>query len=290
MPNPLPLAALLATVVAVSAPRIEPPQPPAAQTPAQPKPGAEPPGAPKPGADKPAGTKPRPSQAARGAAGLTVSVQATDMSGNPIADVTVGASGPVDRSAATGADGSAVFRAMRAGTYRLRFEREGFVTLERELAVRAGQPADVSVALNAAPAKPVPAPASEPPAPAPVPPPRTDRVVEPRSLSLPDFLDQNLIGGEPQRTTLLACAQGGSGRLLQVREPLTEQQHADADEMLYVVAGTGVIQIRTQAIQARPGHFALVPRGVPHSIRRQGRNPIILLSVLAGPECVDALK
>jgi mannose-6-phosphate isomerase-like protein (cupin superfamily) len=185
----------------------------------------------------------------------------------------------------TDTQGSILFRGMRNGTYRLRFEHEGFTTLERELAVRAGQPTTVSASLNAAPAKPEPPPPA--PAPEPVKPARTPRVVEPRSLSLPDFLDKNLIGGQPQKITMLACAEGGTSRLVQVRDPLENQEHADEDELLYVVAGAGVIRIRNQDIKAGPGHFALVPRGVPHNIRREGRNPIILLSILTGTPCEE---
>ncbi|MGH9372126.1 MAG: cupin domain-containing protein [Vicinamibacterales bacterium] len=232
------------------------------------------------------GQKPRAPQS-RASSTLTLTVEATDKSGNSLADVEVGVTGPVDRKGTTEQKGAIVFRSMRSGTYRIRFEREGFVTLERELVIRAGQPASVSVALSAAPVKPVEAPA---PAPShePEPAPRSQRVVEPRTLSLPDFLDENLIGGEePQKVTLLGCAEGGTVRLLQVRDPLTDQQHADVDEILYVVAGGGVVRIRNQDTKVSPGHFALVPRGIPHGIRRDGRNPLILLSIFAGTPCTE---
>jgi mannose-6-phosphate isomerase-like protein (cupin superfamily) len=179
-----------------------------------------------------------------------------------------------------------VFRSMRPGTYRLRFEREGFTTLERDVVVRAGQPMSVSAALTAAPVKPTPvlpppvATAPTPPAPKPAP-----RNVEPRELSIPDFLDRNLIGGQPQKLSLLACAEGGTARLLQIRDPLSNEQHADVDELLYVVAGAGVLRIRNQDTRLNPGHFALVPRGIAHGLRREGRNPLIAVSILAGTPC-----
>jgi mannose-6-phosphate isomerase-like protein (cupin superfamily) len=219
---------------------------------------------------------------------LAVTVEVTDKSGNPVAGASVGAAGPVDRSGNTGSDGAVVFRSMRPGNYRLRFEREGFTTLERDIVVRAGQPMSVSAALTAAPVKsaPVPPPPVSEPAPAPTKPPA--RNVDPRSLSIPDFLDKNLIGGgEPQKLTLLACAEGGTARLLQVRDPLNNEQHADVDEILYVVAGAGVLHIRDQDVRLNPGHFALVPRGMAHGLRREGRNPLIAVSVLAGTPCSD---
>ena len=94
----------------------------------------------------------------------TLSVQVTDKSGNGIGNVAIALSGPVDRSGMSGPDGSLAFRSMRAGTYRLRFEHEGFVTLEREVVLARGA-GDVSVALNPSPVKPV---VTPPPAPAPV--------------------------------------------------------------------------------------------------------------------------
>jgi mannose-6-phosphate isomerase-like protein (cupin superfamily) len=36
-----------------------------------------------------------------------------------------------------------------------------------------------------------------------------------------------------------------------------------------------------------PGFFALVPRGTPHSIRREGRNPLIAVTVFAGSPCSE---
>lgn len=218
---------------------------------------------------------------------LTLSVDVTDRSGNALGDVAVTVvSGPVQRSGSTGKTGSLVFRSMRAGTYRLRFVRDEFTTFEREVVLRAGQPASVSVALTPAPAAPPPpSPDSEPVAAAPERMPMKD--VEPRSLSIPDFLDTHLIGAAPQAWSLLGCAEGGTARLLQVRDPLNDQEHADVDEVLYIVAGAGVVRIRSLDTKVRPGYFLLVPRGVPHSIRREGRNPLIAVSVLAGAPCLE---
>lgn len=221
---------------------------------------------------------------ARPAATLTLSIEVTDRSGETVGDVAVSATGPVERSGTTSEKGAIMFRAMRAGTYRLRFEHVGFVTLERDVVMTA-KPATVTVALT-----PVPEPESEPDAePEPDEPPAAGppRDVAPRTLSIPDFLDKNMIASEPHRATLLGCAEGGTARLLQVRDPLEQQLHDELDEILYIVAGAGVLRIDTRDTKVGPGFFALVPRGVPHSLRRQGRNPLIALSVLAGEPCVE---
>lgn len=274
---------LLSVAVAAHAPQAQQAQPqqqPSAPT-APPAPTPAQPGVP---TQKPA--QPRSTRPSTPAA-TTLHVEVTDRTGSAVSGAAVALAGPVERTGVSGDDGSLIFRGLRPGTYRLRFEHEAFTTLERELTIRAGQPATVAAALTARPAEEAPPP--EPaPAPAPDPAPRPARTVEARSLSIPDFLDKNLIGGQPQKMTLLACAEGGTSQLLQVRDPLQNQEHADVDEILYVVAGSGVIRLRDQDVKAAPGHFMLVPRGIVHSIRRDGRNPVILLSILTGSPCDES--
>jgi len=222
-----------------------------------------------------------------GATSPALSVQVTDKSGGGLGEVSVSVAGPVERSGVTASDGTIVFRAMRAGTYRLRFEHDSFITLERELALRG--PAEVSVALNRAAPKPA---VVAPPPPMPAPPEKAPaRAVEPRSLSIPDFLDKNLIrGSEPQKMTMLACTDAGTAKLLQVKEPLNNLQSADAEQLLYVVAGAGIVRVRGQDNKAVAGWFTLIPRGVPHSIRRDGRNPLIAIAVSMGSPCTEAAE
>ena len=272
------LIALAGTGTFAQAPPAQTPaaQPPAPQTPAPQTPPAQ-----KPATQKP----PAPRASASPAAGSTLAVQVTDKSGNGIQDVAVAVSGPVERSGATAADGSISFRSMRAGTYRLRFEHEKYLTLEREVTmVRAS---DVSVALNPAPPKPVTPPPPPPEAAAP-PVERKLRPVEPRTMSIPDFLDKNVLrSSEPQKASLIACTDGGTARTLQVREPLTNQQNDTADQLLYVLAGAGTVRMRDQSYKADAGWFALIPRGVAHSIAREGRNPLFLMMVAMGTPCTD---
>ena len=199
--------------------------------------------------------------------------------------VAVAVSGPVDRSGMTSSDGSISFRSMRPGTYRVRFEHEHYVTLEREVIMRGAS--DVSVALNSAPPKPVAPP--PPPAQATAPPEqRKLRPVEPRTMSIPDYLDKNVLrSSEPQKASLIACTDGGTARTLQVREPLNNQQNDTADQLLYVVAGAGTVRLKDQSYKADAGWFALIPRGMAHSIVREGRNPLFLMMVAMGAPCTD---
>jgi mannose-6-phosphate isomerase-like protein (cupin superfamily) len=218
--------------------------------------------------------------AQRGASGrATLAVTLTDPSGAPIGNALVTVEGPERRSART-ERGRIAFENLPTGTYRVRFEADGFITLERDVSARGGAPIDVAAALT--PAPPIqPLPCVDAPRPAA---PGIDVV----AVDIPTFADANLIGREPAKRSRLACATVGTATLVQIRDPLADQIHADADEFLYVVAGSGVLSAggRERALQA--GTLVLVPRTVPHGIHSRGRGPLILLSVKAGEGCGDA--
>ena len=101
-------------------------------TPPAPKPAAPvtKPAAPAPGAQAP---RPRPSNST-----TTALLFITDAGGRPIEGVTVNMIGPVDREVKSPASGPTRVDGVRAGTYRVRFTREGFHTFEKEISWRAG--------------------------------------------------------------------------------------------------------------------------------------------------------
>jgi len=212
----------------------------------------------------------------------------TDGSGRPIENVTVTVLGPVDREVKSPASGPTRVEGLRAGTYRLRFAHERFITFEKEITWRAGtaQP-EVAVTLNAAPAAPAPAPTAPvvtaPPASAmpKLPPPGT-----PKTVSLPDYIEKNFITNrEPQKENLIGCSGVGQAMLWQIREPWNGRQHESADGMLYVVGGDGRLKLGEREFTVAAGAFAVVPHGTSYSLSRSGRNPLIVLAVLAGAPC-----
>lgn len=212
-------------------------------------------------------------RAAKPLPSTTLTLTVTDGRGAPIEGVEIAAVGPVNRDGTTGADGTAQFAGVRPGTYRVLFTREGYITFEKEIAWRAGQPAiDVSVMLNDA----GPAVASVA-APAPG---------LARTIALPDFIEQNFISNrEPQKTTSLGCSGLAEGRLWQIRDPWADRMHPDADAMLYVVGGEGSLRLGDGAVPLAAGTFTIVPRGTTYTLSRGGRNPLIVLAVVAGPPC-----
>ncbi len=217
----------------------------------------------------------------------TFQVTVLDRSGNPQDGAQVTVEGPSRRDGVTDARGAVVFRTMSTGTYRVRASLEGFVTLEKEIAVRAGNSASVELALAAAPrpAEPPPAPAPEPPPPAPPPPAPAVKPGEPRIIDVPELAERSLDGRDPIRSVPIGCSGLSAAELLVVRESRQSPPRDNIDEMLYMVAGEATLTLAGKEQKIASGWFSVVPRGTAHALTRRGRNPAILLSVLAGEPC-----
>lgn len=207
----------------------------------------------------------------------TFAILVTDADGTQVPSVLVTVEGPATRSVRT-EGGRIALENLPVGDYRLRFEKDGFVPLERELVARAGKPIEVLVTLNRLPEPP-------PPAPAPAEPARPASGAKPTALDLLDVIDKEFIGRAAGKTTALACGEGGTTNLIQVNDPVADHAHADADEFLYVIAGEGAADVAGTAHRLEAGTLVFVPRAVTHRFSQSGRNPLILLSVRAGEGC-----
>ena len=214
----------------------------------------------------------------------TLTIQVTDSLGMPVADAQVTTTGPVARQGVTGADGSLRLANMRAGNYRLRFTREGSIALERDLTIRPGESPTIEVSLSPAPEMPKapePVPVAPPPVVKTLPPPG-----EPKLTPVPLFLEKNFIGGrEARKESSIGCAATGTATLHQLREAWLGHAHEEADEWIYVVAGEGTLRVGTSEQRVQAGTFSLIPHATAHALLPQGRNPLILISVLSGPRC-----
>jgi mannose-6-phosphate isomerase-like protein (cupin superfamily) len=206
----------------------------------------------------------------------TLAIVVSDPAGAPIDQVKVTVEGPASRASTT-EHGRIAFEGLPPGTYLLRFERADFVTRERELTARAGVPTDVKVTMTPLP----------PPPPKPVPPAEPEPAVnaQPVTIDISNFIEKNFVGRAAGKTSPLACSAGGPAELIQIREPLSHQPHSDADEFLYVVAGSGGASIAGRQELVQTGGFLMVPRGVSHAFSARGRTPLILLSIRAGGKC-----
>ena len=206
-----------------------------------------------------------------------MNVQVTDRSGKPLEGSRVTVEGPSDREGETLASGRATFERVSAGTYRVRIEHDAFITLEKDIVVRAGVAALVEAALSPAPSASARAALNVS---------RAGLVAaRPTTLSIPDMVEKEYISREPHKETVIGCSGSSETRLIQVREPLTTHMHAEADEMLYMVAGDATLKVGDVETTTASGWFSIIPRGMSHSITRKGRNPVILLSTVSGTPC-----
>ncbi len=256
-------------------------QPAAQQAGAPAKPGAAP--------AKPPQTapSPRPASSAAGSGRLSLIAFVSDPAGKPLAEVKVIAIGPVAREGSSDRDGVARLTALRAGTYRLRFESKDTIAFEREVVLKAGPANELEVTLN--PAAPQ-APASVAPA-LPLPSaPEAVPSVPPGEyrfelLSLPDWIERNYIGrSDPMKDGLVGESAGAMARVLQVRDPIKGRLSDNTDELVYVIAGDGVVTLGGRQENVTAGWLVVIPRGTPSAIERRGRNPLILLVVTAPPK------
>ena len=213
-----------------------------------------------------------------------MSIVVTDASGAPQGGVHVSASGPVTRGGSTVGDGTLKFQGVRSGTYRLRFEADGFITLERDVTVKAGAQPPIDVALDRAPAKPP----EPPPAPRPaanagaLPPADPNATVD--VVSVVQWLAKNrLERGEPRRESEVLRSALAGASVLQLRDIAGDRGHADADEVLYVINGTASLTSKGRQQTIDTGTVLIVPRGVKYTLENRGKEPIWILSVLTPP-------
>jgi mannose-6-phosphate isomerase-like protein (cupin superfamily) len=60
-------------------------------------------------------------------------------------------------------------------------------------------------------------------------------------------------------------------------------EHAWAEQWLYVVEGTGTARIRNRTIRIRPGSLVLIEKGEPHAIRAGRRHRLVTVNVYVPP-------
>lgn len=210
-----------------------------------------------------------------------VEIRVTDRTGAPAPGVRIIADGPSSREGESDAEGAVTLRTLTFGTYRFHAEGEGFVALEKEVAIRTERTPAIEFALSRAPEKKdaiEKTPAAEAPAVTPG---------KPLIVSLLDVAEDALAGKDAVRTVAVGCSGLSRAQLLVVRDSLEGASRQDADDMLYMIAGEASIALagRTQTVSS--GHFSVVPRGTAHTITRRGRNPAILLSIVGGVPCAE---
>jgi mannose-6-phosphate isomerase-like protein (cupin superfamily) len=207
----------------------------------------------------------------------------TAVDGRTLPDTVVKASGPVDREAQTDPSGLVTFANMSPGTYRLRFEHEGFITFEKEVSLTAGKPLRASATLSAAPPPP-PAPKPEPP-PQPAAQPVSAGNYQPNVANFESWIDSSFIGRAPSKRLVAGCTASATSAMVQTNESIAERTRGDADETIYVVAGEGSIKMGGRDHALTASSLVIIPRGTAHSITRRGSRPLMFVSTVSGLPC-----
>jgi mannose-6-phosphate isomerase-like protein (cupin superfamily) len=221
---------------------------------------------------------PSSSAAKPGSIDLTV----TNRTGRLLADATVTAEGPSSRQGTTSGEGEVILTNVAAGTYRVRVERDGYFTLEKEVLVKTGARTGTEAALS--PAPPPPAAPTPPPAPAPVAP--TLVAGSPVTISLIDQVADDLLKSKDTIAERpLGCSGSSASKVVRVKDALPSHTHADADEVIYVIAGDATLTMNGKDQPISAGSFALIPRGTAHAAKTRGSKPLLVLSVQSGPAC-----
>jgi mannose-6-phosphate isomerase-like protein (cupin superfamily) len=206
----------------------------------------------------------------------TFAVYVSDPAGKPITGVKVTLDGPAQRSSTT-ESGRVAFENLPTGTYHVRFEHDAFETLDQDVVARGTKVIDVKVTLV-----PLPKPVPQPPPPPEPPPPAN---VKPVAIDMPSLIEKNYVGKASGKISPIACGSEGTATLVQINDPLSDQRHADGDEFLYVISGQGNASLAGVQEPLGPATFVMVPRGVPHTLTRTGRSPLVMLAVRAGEKC-----
>src|SRR5688572_2090318 len=66
----------------------------------------------------------------------------------------------------------------------------------------------------------------------------------------------------------------------------SKNEHAWAEQWLYVVAGEGVVRGKKK-IKLAPGSLLLIEKGEPHEIENTGDTPLVTLNIYAPPAYDD---
>ena len=236
---------------------------------------------------KPADQKPATSAASTKVGSIDLTV--TSLTGAVLADAKVSAEGPSSRQGSTSAEGEVVLTNIAPGTYRARIQRDGFYTLEKEIVVRAGARTTTEATLSPAPPPP------PPPAPTPAPAPATVAPAlvagSPLTVSLVDQIADDLIKSkDPIAEHALGCSGATASRVIRLNDALPAQTHADADEIMYLIAGTATLTLNGKDQSVSAGWFSLIPRGMSHALKPRGGKPVLVLSVQSGPPCTNASR
>ena len=113
------------------------------------------------------------------------------------------------------------------------------------------------------------------------------KLIDPNTLPTMGFdwgaIKPLVAGDSPNVSLMHVVLQPGQGH--------ERHNHPDADEILYVLSGTGDQMVDDeQTFEVRAGHTVWIPQGAFHSTQNTGWEPMALLAIYAPGGAEEALK
>jgi mannose-6-phosphate isomerase-like protein (cupin superfamily) len=120
------------------------------------------------------------------------------------------------------------------------------------------------------------------------------------ALAAENLTAQVIHTGELEGDTISPVNSGGMrNKVLGVADGMTiaiqdgsppKHLHANANEIQYILEGTGTIWLGDKAVTVKPGDLVIIPRGTPHAgTKPQGRT-IKALAIKTPPQAPDDVK
>jgi mannose-6-phosphate isomerase-like protein (cupin superfamily) len=97
-----------------------------------------------------------------------------------------------------------------------------------------------------------------------------------------------LPSGTGLRSRMFASA---DGMTLSVQDGNTPKHlHNNANEMQYILEGTGTIWLGDKEVQVKPGDLLVIPKGTPHGGTKPDGRPFKAISIKTPPQAPDDTK
>ena len=93
-----------------------------------------------------------------------------------------------------------------------------------------------------------------------------------------DLPDQgHHLEGSPVAAALIHGDDDVSVSLMKLSGPVAMHRHRQSEELVYVVAGEGVLHLANSQRALRAGDLVVVPRNTPHGFTPTGAEPVVIL-------------
>jgi mannose-6-phosphate isomerase-like protein (cupin superfamily) len=114
--------------------------------------------------------------------------------------------------------------------------------------------------------------------------------ITPQILHLPELLGDALGPANPVgfRSKMFVAADGATVSVQDGNVP--KHLHPNANEVQYILEGTGTIWLGDKEVQVKPGDLVIIPHGTPHGGTKPDGRSIRAIAVKTPPQTPDDVK